>query len=67
MITKSLISNFSSLMPLIILMKEDLIWSVDVYKIKDRYIQNYQPTLYYLDGGPERSFIFEELQAIQDL
>ena len=41
----------------------DPIWSVDVYKIKDRYIQKHQPTLYYLDGGPKRSFVF----AIQDL
>ena len=31
----------------------DPIWSVDVYKIKDRYIQKHQPTLYYLDGGPK--------------
>ena len=30
----------------------DPIWSVDVYKIKDRYVQKHQPTLYYLDGGP---------------
>ena len=45
----------------------DLVWSVDVYKIKDRYIKKYQPTLYYLDGGPKRSFVFEELQHIQDL
>ena len=44
----------------------DPIWSVDVYKIKDRYIKKYQPTLYYLDGGPKRSFVFEELQQIQD-
>ena len=29
----------------------DLIWSVDVYGIKDRYVQNHQPTLYYLDAG----------------
>ena len=29
----------------------DPIWSVDVYKIRDRYIKEYQPTLYYLDGG----------------
>ena len=42
------------------------IWSVDVYKIKDRYVQNYQPMLYYLDGGPKRSFVYEELQQIQD-
>ena len=44
----------------------DPIWSVDVYKIKDRYVQKHQPTLYYLDGGPKRSFIFEELQPILD-
>ena len=44
----------------------DPIWSVDVYKIKDRYIKEYQPTPYYSDGGPERSFVFEELQPIQD-
>ena len=35
-----------------------------MYKIKDRYIK--EPTLYYLDGGPKRSFVFEELQPIQD-
>ena len=45
----------------------DAIWSVDLYKIKDRYIKEYQPTLYYLDGGPERCFVFEELQPIQEL
>ena len=44
----------------------DPIWSVDVHRIKDRYVQKYQPTLYYLDGGPKRSFVFEELQPIQD-
>ena len=44
----------------------DPIWSVDVYKIKDRYVQKYQPTLYYLDGGRKRSFVSEELQPIQD-
>ena len=44
----------------------DPIWSVDVYRIKDRCVQKYQPTLYYLDGGPKRSFVFEELQPIQD-
>ena len=43
------------------------IWSVDVYKIKDRYVQKHQPTLYYLDGGPKGSFVFEKLQPIHDL
>ena len=45
----------------------DPVWSVDVYKIKNRYVQKYQPTFYHLDGGPKRSPIFEELQPIQDL
>ena len=40
--------------------------SVDVYKIKDRYVQKHQPTLYYLDAGSKRSFVFEELQPILD-
>ena len=44
----------------------DPIWSVDVYRIKDRYVQKHQPTLYYSDGGPKRSFVFEELQPILD-
>ena len=44
----------------------DPIWSVDVYKIKDRYVQKHQPTLYYLDAGPTRSFVFEELHPIHD-
>ena len=44
----------------------DPIWSVDVYRIKDKYVQKHQPTLYYLDGGPKRSFVFEELQTILD-
>ena len=44
----------------------DPIWSVDVNKIKDRYIQKQQLALYYLDGRPKRSFVFKELQPILD-
>ena len=44
----------------------DPIWSVDVYKIKDRYVHKQQTTLYCLDGGPKRSFVFEELPPILD-
>ena len=44
----------------------DPIWSVDMYEIKNRYVQKYQQMLHYLDGGPKRSFVFEELQQIQD-
>ena len=42
----------------------DPIWLVDVYRIKDRYVQKQQPTLYYLDGGNKRSLVFEGLQPI---
>ena len=44
----------------------DPLWSVDVYKIKNRYVQKHQPTLYYLDDGSKRSFVLEELQPMQD-
>ena len=44
----------------------DPIWSVDVYILKDSYIKEYQPILYYVDSGPKRSFVFEELRPIQD-
>ena len=44
----------------------DPIWLVDVYKIKDQYIKEYQTTLYHFDGGPKQSFVFKELQPIQD-
>ena len=44
----------------------DPIWSVDVYRIKDKYVQKHQPTLYHLDAGPKRYFVFEELQPIHD-
>ena len=29
-------------------------------------VQKHQPPLYHLDGGPKRSFVFEELQPIHD-
>ena len=45
----------------------DPIWLEDVYKIKDRHVKRLHPKLYYLNGGPKRSFVFEELQPIQDL
>ena len=44
----------------------DPIWSVDVYKINDRYVQKHQPTLYYLDGGPKSYFVFKGLQPIHN-
>ena len=44
----------------------DPIWSVDVYKIEDRYVRKHQPMLYYLDSEPKRYFVFEELQPIHN-
>ena len=31
----------------------DPIWSVNVYRVKYRYVQKHHPTLYYLNGGPK--------------
>ena len=45
----------------------DPIWSVDVHKVKNRYIQKYQPTLYYLDGGPKRSFVLKSYNPFRIL
>ena len=36
----------------------DLIWSVDVYRTEDRYVQKHQPTLYHSDGGPINDLSF---------
>ena len=36
-------------------------------KLKIDTLKKLQPTLYYLDGEPEGSFVFEQLQPIQDL
>ena len=45
----------------------DPIWSVDVYKIKDRYVQKHQPTLNYLDGGPKRSLFLKSYSPFRIL
>ena len=45
----------------------DPIRSVDVYKIKDRYVQKDQPTLYYLDAGPKRSLFSKSYSPVMIL
>jgi hypothetical protein len=49
----------------------DMIWSPQVYYIRDTLVQKNQPILYWLvdDEGncPERSFVREELQVINDV
>ena len=43
----------------------DPICSVGVYKIKDRYIKEYQPTLYYLHGGSKGSFVLKSFNPFR--
>ena len=40
--------------------------STDPIWLVDRYVQKHQPMLYYLDVGPKRYLVFEELQPIHD-
>ena len=42
----------------------DPIWSMKIYDIKHKIINNNQPILYYLEDGPKRSFVREELLKV---
>lgn len=42
----------------------DPIWSVTVHKIASVLQKSKQPALYFLENGPERSFVEEELQIV---
>ena len=42
----------------------DPIWSIKGYTIKNSTVNSGQPNLYYLNNGPQRSFVIEELQII---
>ena len=42
----------------------DPIWSIKTYYIKNVMITENQPVLYYLENGPTRSFVREELQVV---
>ena len=42
----------------------DFIWSKDIYKLKKIVEEDGNRTMYYLDGGPERVFVKEELMRI---
>ena len=44
----------------------DPIWSLDVYDISRSVVSPSQPVLYYLDGGPRRGFVREELQVVPE-
>lgn len=42
----------------------DPIWSIEVYNLSRSVISPNQPVLYYLEDGPKRSFVREELQFV---
>ena len=44
----------------------DPIWSIKVYYISGSRISPNQPVLYFLEDGPRRGFVREELQVIPD-
>jgi hypothetical protein len=49
----------------------DLVWSPQIYHIKESFVQKNQPVLYWLtdedDNGPSRSFVREELLLVKDV
>jgi hypothetical protein len=42
----------------------DPIWSITIHRIERTVLDPGQPILYYLEDGPNRSFVQEELQVI---
>lgn len=44
----------------------DPIWSLEVFDLSRSVVSVGQPVLYYLEGGPRRSFVREELQVVPE-
>ena len=44
----------------------DPIWSLDIFQIERNVIEHNQPVMYYLENGPKRSFVREELQVVPE-
>ena len=42
----------------------DPIWSLEIYDLSRSVVSAEQPVLYYLSGGPRKSFVREELQVV---
>ena len=42
----------------------DPIWSLEIYDLSRSVVFAEQPVLYYVSGGPRRSFVREELQVV---
>ena len=42
----------------------DPIWSLEIFELSHSKVSPDQPVMYYLSGGPKRSFVREELQVV---
>ena len=44
----------------------DPVWSLEIFELSYSKVSPDQPVLYYLSGGPKRSFVREELQVVPE-
>ena len=44
----------------------DPVWSLEIFELSRSKVSPDQPVMYYLSGGPKRSFVREELQVVPE-
>ena len=44
----------------------DPVWSLEIFELSHSKVSPDQPVIYYLSGGPKRSFVREELQVVPE-
>ena len=44
----------------------DPVWSLEIFELSHSKVSPVQPVMYYLSGGPKRSFVREELQVVPE-
>ena len=44
----------------------DPVWSLEIFELSHSKVSHDQPVMYYLSGGPKRSFVREELQVVPE-
>ena len=44
----------------------DPVWSLEIFELSHSKVSPDQPVMYYLSGGPKRSFVREELQVVPE-
>ena len=44
----------------------DPVWSLEIFELTHSKVSPDQPVMYYLSGGPKRSFVREELQVVPE-